>query len=151
MAVIGFGKYARPEFDMGIEDEVMIPRSIEAIPAEFAPHGSHEVEATVPAPAKGVLRIMMQQSTPDGYIRRTWAGGPPKGENMGKIFRIEVSEDGRTVPVRINYDKVIWSGLSWGVGEVSGLVAGKPVVIRCMSGEKDPVKLEVKVFRVAYE
>ncbi len=151
MAVVGFEKYARPEFDMGIEDEVVIPRSIEAIPAEFAPHGSHEVEATVPAPAKGVLRVVMQQSTPDGYIRRTWAGGPPKGENMGKIFRIEVSEDDHTVPVRINYDKVIWSGLSWGVGEVSGLVAGKPVVIRCTSGEKDPVKLEVRVFRVGYE
>jgi hypothetical protein len=40
MAVVGFGKYARPEFDMGLEDEVVIPRSIEAIPVEFAARGS---------------------------------------------------------------------------------------------------------------
>ena len=151
VAVIGFGKYAQPEFDMGIEDQVVIPRSIEAIPMAFAPRGSHEVEATVAAPKKGALRIVMQQLTPDGYIRRTWAGGPPNGENMGKIFRIEVSQDGRAVAVRINYDMVIWSGLSWGVGEVSGLAADKPVVIRCSSTERDPIKLEVRVFRVSYE
>lgn len=150
MAVIGFGKYARPEFDMGLEDEVVIPKSIEAIPGTFEAHGSNAVEGSIAAPARGTLRIVMQQRTPDGYIRRTWAGGPPNGENMGKVFRIEVSQEGRALPVRINYDKVIWSGLSWAVGEVSGLEPGKPVTIRCTSAEKDPVKLDVKAYRIVY-
>ena len=150
MAVIGFGKYARPEYDLGIEDEVVIPRAIEPLAASFEPRGSHAVEGSVPAPASGNLRIVLQQKTPGGLIRRTWAGGPPKGENMAHVLRIEASQNGRPLPVRINYDKVIWSGLSWGVGEVEGLAPGVPVTIRCASTEKDEIKLDVKVYRVEY-
>ncbi|MBV9766800.1 MAG: hypothetical protein JOZ48_18290 [Acidobacteriaceae bacterium] len=92
----------------------------------------------------------MRQRTPDGYIRRTWAGGPPKGENMARVLKIEVLQRGQPLPVHINYDKVIWSGLSWGVGEVEGFAAGTPILIRCTSAEKDEVKLEAKVYQVRY-
>lgn len=118
--MIGFGKYARPQYDMGIEDEVVIPQSIEPVAAAFQSAGTHVLEASVASPARGSLRIVTRQRTPDGYIRRTWAGGPPKGENMGRVFRIEASQNGKPLGVRINYDKVIRSG----VGEVDGLAAG---------------------------
>jgi len=150
MAVVGFGKYARPEFDMGIEDEIVIPHSIEQLNAAFYEAGSHAVEASVAAPGGGVLRVVMRQRTPDGYIRRTWAGGPPKGENMGRVLRIEASQKGKPLAVRINYGKVIWSGLSWAVGEVDGFAPGVPVSIRCSSDEKDPVRLEAQIYRVSY-
>ena len=150
MAVIGFGKYASPEYDLGMEDEVIIPQSIEPLVASFESHASHMIEASVTPPAGGRLRIVMQQRTPDGYIRRTWAGGPPKGENMGRVLKIEVSQRGQPLPVRINYDKVIWSGLSWGVGEVEAFAPGLPILIRCTSAEKDNVKLEAKVYQVRY-
>src|SRR5581483_208531 len=149
MAVVGFGKYASREYDLGIEDDVVIPQSISPVAAEFYSIGSHAVEASI-QPITGVLRIVLQQRTPGGEIRRTWAGGPPKGESMGKVLRIEASQNGKALTVRINYDKVIWSGLSWGVGEVSNFASGVPVVIRCSSTEKDPVKLDVKLYRVQY-
>lgn len=148
MAVIGFGRYAGPDCDMGMEDEVVIPQSIEPVAALFEARGPHIVEGVVAAPAAGALRIVMRQKTSDGSIRRTWAGGPPKGERMGSIFRIEASQNGKPLMVRINYDKVIWSGLSWAVGEVDGFAPAQPVVIRCTSHEKDEVKLDVKVYRV---
>jgi hypothetical protein len=150
MAVIGFGKYARPEYDLGIEEEVIIPQSIEPVTAAFEPRGSHAIEASIMPPAGGRLRIVLQQCTPDGYIRRTWAGGPPKGENMGRVLKIEVSQRGQAIPVRINYDKVIWSGLSWGVGELEEFAAGMPILIRCSTSEKDNVNLEAKVYQVRY-
>jgi hypothetical protein len=150
MAVIGFGKYARPEYGLGTEDEVVIPQSIEPVAAVFDARGSHAVEGSVAAPGGGSLRIVMQQKTPDGHIRRTWAGGPPKGENMGRVFRIEAWQNGKPLRVRVNYDKVIWSGLAWGVGEVEGFAPGAAVSIRCTSSEKDEVKLEAKVYRVRY-
>ncbi len=150
MVVIGFGKYARSEYDMGLEDDITIPESIQPITASFQSVGSHAVEAWVPAPSNGVIRVVLQQRTPGGDIRRTWAGGPPKGEHMGRVLEMKALQRGQTLPVRINYDKVIWSGLSWGVGELSHFAAGEPVVIRCTSLEKDPVKLEVKVYHVQY-
>jgi hypothetical protein len=150
MALVGFGKYARPEYDMGIEDDVTIPSSIEPLTASFHLTGTHIVEASITPPAESVLRIVLQQRTPEGDIRRTWAGGPPKGENMGKVLKIEALQNGQELPVKVNYDKVIWSGLSWGVGEVSKFAPGDPVAIRCTSTEKDPVKLDVKLYRVRY-
>jgi len=150
MALVGYGKYASAEYEMGSEHDVVIPKAIEPVAATFEPRGDHAVEASVTAPQGGVLRIVMRESTPDGYIRRTWAGGPPKGENMANVFRIQVTQNGRTLPVRIHYDKVIWSGLSWAVGEASGFDAGQPVVIRCSSSEKDPIRLAVQVYQVRY-
>jgi len=148
MAVVGFGKYAQPDIDMGVEDEITIPKSIQPIAATFEEKAPQTVEASITSPHGGVLRIVMRERTPDGYIRRTWAGGPPKGANMSDVFRIQVMQDGRSIPVRIQYDKVIWSGLSWAVGEVGGLAAGKPITVRCSSKEKDPVKIEVNLYRV---
>jgi len=41
---------------------------------------------------------------------------------MAKVFTIEVTQEGRAIPVNIDYDKIVWSGLSWAVGEIK--VAG---------------------------
>jgi hypothetical protein len=50
------------------------------------------------------------------------------------------------------YDKAIWSGLSWAVGEVrhQDLDAGLSIVIRCTSLEKQPVELEMDCYAVNY-
>jgi len=94
----------------------------------------------------------MRQRSPDGQIRRTWAGGPPNGKTMGKVFQIHVQQQAKSIPVEIQYDKAIWSGLSWAAGEVrSAAIAGNgPLVVTCSSGEKDDVKLEVHLYAVKY-
>ena len=151
MAVVGFGRYASAKYDMGIEEDAVIPQSIEPIEAAFHSAGRNTVEGTMTAPSNGALRVVLQQRTADGSsLRRTWAGGPPKGENMGRVLKIDVSQNGRPVTARINYDKVIWSGLSWGVGEVDAFTPGEPLTIRGTSTEKDDVKLDVKLYRVRY-
>jgi hypothetical protein len=94
----------------------------------------------------------MRQRAADGEVFRTHGGAPPEGKNMGKVFSIEVTQAGRSIPVTVTYDKVVWSGLSWAVGEIqsSDLAPDKPVIIRMHSAEEAPVKLEAKVYRVVY-
>jgi hypothetical protein len=153
MAMVGYGAYASPaSYDFGIQDDVVIPTSIEPVQADFRTVAPGVIEASIQPLRKGTLRVIMQERTPDGYIRRTWAGGPPNGTNIAKVFQIEATQDGRAVPVAIDYDKIVWSGLSWAVGEIkaSDLAPDQPLLIRFHSIEKDPVKLEGHAYRVTY-
>ena len=152
MAMVGYGDYAASQYDFGIQDDVLIPRSIAPDPVTFHSTGPKSVEASVEPPAYGVLRVILREETPEGSIRRTWAGGPPSGENMGKVFSLSATQDGHPVPVLIDYDKIVWSGMSWAVGEIDAakLAPGKPLTIRFQSAEKDPITLEGTAYLVEY-
>lgn len=152
MAAVGYGRYAQPAFDLGVQEDVKIPRSIRPLDVKFAAGGKNVIETTITAPAKGDLRIIFQQRGTDGIARRSWPGGPPNGTSMEKVLAISATQDGKTVPVEINYNKLIWSGLSWGAGEIrrGNLKSDGPIIIRCSSAEKDDVVLDGRVFVVEY-
>jgi hypothetical protein len=152
MAAVGYGKYAAKENDLGVQEDVKIPRSITVMPVPFASKEKNTIEATLASPQHGDVRIIFQQKNNDGAIMRSWPGGPPKGTSVGKVLRIVAEQNGKPVPIEVNYDKVIWSGLSWAAGEVrhGNLAPGLPVTIRCSSTEKDPVKLEARVYAIEY-
>ena len=68
-------------------------------------------------------------------------------------FKLRLSRDEVTLgPEQLavvgygEYDKAIWSGLSWAVGEVChhDLDPGLPITIRCSSQEKQPVELHLE-------
>jgi hypothetical protein len=152
MAMVGYGAYAASSYDFGIQDDVVIPVSIQPLTTEFHTTAPSTIEASIQPLTKGVLRVILRESTPDGYIRRTWAGGPPNGENMAKVFTIQATQNGRAVPVAIDYDKIIWSGLSWAVGEIKAadLAPNEPVIVQFHSAEKDQVKLDGTAYQVVY-
>lgn len=152
MAMVGFGKYAAPAYDLGIQQDVVIPRAIQPVAAEFKSIGKGIIQATIPAPASGDLRLIMQQYSLDGSLRRTWAGGPPNGINMGKVFLLKAEQGGKELPIREDYNRVIWAGLSWAVGEVSqkDLHAGEPLTLIFQSTEKYPVILKGSLYLANY-
>jgi hypothetical protein len=152
MALVGYGAYAAPSYDFGIQSDVVIPSSITPIKADFRTMVPSTIEAAILPPAKGTLRVIMRERTPEGYIRRTWAGGPPTGTSMAKVFTIEATQNGHAVPVHRDDDRIVWSGLSWAVGEIAvkDLTSGAPVVVRFHSSEKDPVELEGDAYQVIY-
>ena len=152
MAMVGYGAYSSLADDFGVQSDVVIPKSIQPVAAEFRTVAPSTIEANIVPPTHGVLRVIMRERTPDGYLRRTWAGGPPNGENMAKVFTIEATQGGRALPVRVNYDKIVWSGMSWALGEISAadLLHDEPVVVRFHSAEKDPVKLDATAYQVVY-
>ncbi len=152
LALVGFGRYDGPENDLGTEADIRIPKTIELLPAHFRNIGSVSdqiaVETEIAAPSTGDLRIIMQQRDPDGSVVRATSH-----ETMGKYFTIRASQNGAPLPVEIRYDRRIWSGLSWAVGEVrhDHIAPGKPIRIRLTSAESDPsVHLDARVYNVEY-
>ena len=152
LALVGFGRYDSPADDLGVEADIRIPKRIELWPARFRDIGAVSdhiaVETVIEAPATGDLRIIMQQRDPDGSVVR--ATSP---ETMGKYFTMRASQEGAPLTVEIRYDRRIWSGLSWGVGEIrhDQIVPGKPIRIRLTSAESDPtVHLDARIYRVEY-
>ena len=152
MATVGFGRYADAKYDLGIQKDVHIPKKIDPVIANFQTQELNVVAATIPVPKEGNLRIVMQQRGRDGHAQRSWPGGPPNGTSAGKVLILRATQAGKEISIEINYDKMIWSGLSWAVGEIhrGALNGSEPVTIHCSSAEKDPVTLECKVFVVQY-
>ncbi len=152
LAVVGFGRYASGEYDSGVQEDVRIPVAILPVAVKFVTEGKNTIITSVPAPERGNLRIIVQQRGSDGSIRRSSGGAPPNGTTMGKILVLHAWQNGQAVSIEINYDKAIWSGLSWAAGEIkrSALVPGQPVTIECLSREKDSVALDGHVFVVEY-
>src|SRR3984957_16428332 len=152
MAMVGFGGYALAAYDFGIQDDVVIPRSIAPVPVALHAAGTNAVDFTVDPPARGMLRVILRKKTPDGFIRRTWAGGPPSGQNMAKVFALSARQGDRTIPVRLDYDKIVWSGMSWAVGEIDSadLQPGQPLIVHFHSAEKDSVTFDGSAYLVQY-
>jgi hypothetical protein len=152
MAAVGFGRYSAPEFDLGVQEDVRIPHAIIPIDASFSEQASNTIEATIGGPANGDLRIIFQQRGKDGGIMRSWPGGPPNGKTVGTVLKIVAEQGGKVLPIEIHYDQQVWSGLSWGAGEIKhgDFAGGVPVTIRCSSAEKDAVKLEARLYAVRY-
>ena len=158
LALVGFGRYGGAGYDLGVQSDIRIPRGIEPLPVHFrfietptdapGPRNGISVKAVFDPPASGDLRIVMRQRDPDGSVVRSNSSG-----KMGSFFTIRASQAGREIPVEIRYDTVIWSGLSWGVGEIrhDQISPGVPLRIELSSGESDPaLHLEGRVYSVRY-
>jgi hypothetical protein len=98
------------------------------------------------------LRIIVQQFGTDGNPVRSWGGAPPDGKKMNELITIVVRQGGAVLPARVEYDKMIWSGLSWGVVEVEARAfdASVAVEIECSTAEKEEIKLEGRIYAVGY-
>jgi len=151
MALFGFGTFDDPQWDLGVQEDVIIPASISPWPAEFKADGEKAIVATAAPPAKGRLRIVARQ-TERGLAKRTSGGSPPKGTSLGKMLTLSASQGGKPIPVDIQYDKAIWSGLSWAVGEIPAerLAPGQPVAVRFTTTEPARVDLAGQLFAVEY-
>ena len=152
LAAVGFGRYATPEFDLGVQEDVRIPRAIAPINATFAAKGPNTIEATITAPVKGDVRIVLQQMNSGGWITRSWPGGPPNGKSVGTVLKIFAEQDGKSLPILIDYNRVVWSGLSWGAAEIrhGDFAGGRALTIRCSSAGKNAVKLEARIYLAEY-
>jgi len=152
LAAVGFGHCTGASFDFGVQEDVEIPRKIQPVEAKFGKKGQNVIEAVVVPPQSGNLRIIFQQKDEKGEIVRSWPGGPPNGKSMGKVLAIQAEQDGKVLPMDIQYDRPIWSGLSWGAAEIRGkdLTGSGPIHIRCSSAEGDARILEGRVYAVEY-
>lgn len=152
MAVVGCGSFDQERHDLGIQQDIVIPHSIDRLAVSTVESPGAQAAANVRVPSGTTLRIVARQVRPDGIAARTYAGGPPKGTKMGSVLSITAAQNERPVPVQIEYDRMIWSGLSWAVGEVraTDLSPDVPVRIRVGSREKPPTRITVEAYAVRY-
>ena len=71
---------------------------------------------------------------------------------MDAFLKIEVMQNGKALPLRLEYDMMIWSGLSWAAGEIDAkdIHADEPLSIECISFEKEKLLLKAFVYSVGY-
>ena len=151
MCVVGSGVYADDACELGLEEDVTIPVDIDPWPAPFAPRGHNWIGAMINPPPDGDLRIVMTQSQ-NAIAYRSTGGSPLEARPASEILCIEARQSGVDVPVHVQHDKVIWSGLSWAVGEISRsqLTGNQPLEIVCRSAETRPLELSASVYTVRY-
>jgi hypothetical protein len=154
LVVVGTGVYADGRFDLGRDETIRIPVSSVRVVADFSVKEKNRIGASVDVQGyEGKsLRIMVQQFGADGNPVRSWGGAPPDGKKMNELITILVRQRGSVLPARVDYDKMIWSGLSWGVVEVGARAfdAAAPVEIECSTAEKEELKLQARVYAVGY-
>ncbi|MBN9380202.1 MAG: hypothetical protein J0H74_05525 [Chitinophagaceae bacterium] len=152
MAVVGTGAYADESYLLGTDPTVRIPLTQQRMDVDFRTAGAGMISG-VAYPLRGKdIRIVLQQFGPDGFPYRSWGGAPPNGKKMDTLIGISARQEGRVLPLYIEYDKMIWSGLSWAAGELrqGSFVPALPVEITCHTKEQQPLRLEARVYAVGY-
>lgn len=152
LVVVGYGKFASEKYLLGVDETIQIPSSIKQIDASFASSGNNTIEAQVNADGYKTIRILFQQFGADGNPYRTWGGAPPDGKNMDEYLKIIVRQGDKIAPTEINYNKMIWSGLSWAAAEVkmSDADVSQALTVTCMSIEKEKMMLKAKVYGIQH-
>ncbi len=155
LAVVGTGEYARPAYDLGRDETIRIPANQKKVELAFTQKAKNTI-VSAPLdmrvmPGKD-LRIFLQQYGSDGFPIRSWGGAPPDGQKMDALLKIRVKQAGKELPLYKEYDKMIWSGLSWGAAELrqGSFDPSLPVEIECQSMEKGEVRLEGRVYAIGY-
>ncbi len=95
----------------------------------------------------------MHQTDRRGLSKRSKGGSPPEGITLDNFLMITAGQAGHPVPVKINYNKAFWSGLSWAAGEIylTNLDPHVPLIIRCTTAEKSDVKLDCALYLITYD
>jgi hypothetical protein len=152
LVVAGTGAYTDKGYLLGTDPAVRIPLTQQRMDVDFQAAGKGMISGVVhPLQGKGI-RIILQQFGPDGFPYRSWGGAPPNGKKMDTLIGIDVRQKGRALPLYIEYDKMIWSGLSWAAGELrqDSFDPALPLEIICHTAEQQPLRLDARVYAVGY-
>ena len=147
MAVIGFGKFYTDKYDWGIENDIVIPYHITPVKTDIQIMDNRTAQVRINQ-FSGNIRIIFRQLDEKGIPFRSWGGAPPDGIRMNEFLKITARQGNKSVPVKINYDKMIWSGLSWGTGEIAmkALNPKLPVIVTCWSKEGESKNFSIDVY-----
>jgi hypothetical protein len=150
LVVMGNGKFNSKEYQWGTENDVIIPRQIEQIDTQIQITDKRSAIVKL-NPQKGLdIRVLFSQYDESGYPFRSWGGAPPNGTKMNEFLTITAKQSKKNIPVSINYDKMIWSGLSWasGVIRASDIDYKRPLEIICTSKEGESRLFKIQVYNV---
>lgn len=139
--------------DLGVQGDVVIPRSIRPMTALFESRDPKLATAKIDAPESIDIRIIMRHLDGQGMALRT--SGRCVGDDqlpMGRILRISVSQQGRPVQVHTNYDRPNWSGMAWAAGEIRAgdVTPGVSLTVTCETVDPRDAHLSCELYAVDY-
>ena len=149
LAVIGFGRYGTDKYDWGLEDDIIIPQNTELIKTTIQCIDNHTTQTKI-SNISGNIRVFFNQLDESGKPFRSWGGAPPDGIKMDEFLIITAKQGSKAIPVKINYDKMIWSGLSWGSGEIDirDINPRLPLTITCWSKEGESKNFKIEIYKI---
>ncbi len=152
MAVVGYGAYARPFYNLGVQQDVAIPSHIEPVPVRFYEVEPGMIAAGIDPPIHGVLRVVVRRLGPEDGSGAAPADAASAGQQAGPEFTINATQSGRSIPIRVDEKALAWSGISWAMGEmdVNDLTPGLPVRVYFHCNQRGASKLEGSAYRVEY-
>jgi hypothetical protein len=148
LAVIGFGNYAVGQTQWENDKDIQIPQAIQSLNAEIKITGDHTASVQINPVAGMNVRILFSQCGADGKPFRSWGGAPPDGTKMNEYLTITAKQGDKNLSVRIEYDKMIWCGLSWAAGEINpaDFNPNEPVQIFCSSKDGESKYFKINVY-----
>jgi hypothetical protein len=157
MAMIGFGAYTESAYNYGVQQDVVIPNSIEPVDANFQSDAPGDLEARIDPPIEGVLRVIVLGHQPDSQSPPNTTAGRLAGDRAGRNFTLDVTQGGRPIPVRLNDGENAGYAAAhaepiWLVAEidVNDLTPGLPVSVQFHSILGEPADLEGSAYQVVY-
>jgi len=152
MALVGSGSFTDKKFDLGIQEDVVIPSFIAPLQVTLINTGKNTVEGTLSYSGINDLRLIFKQSDNNGNPLRVTGNSPPDGIFMAKLLTIKATQEGKELPIKIQYDKQIWSGISWAVAEIPNASINKtlPINIQYTDADKRECIITGNVYEIAY-
>jgi len=151
MAMVGYGAYASSSFNFGVEQDVVIPRSVEPVDAQFYSTDSATLVASFQPPIDGIVRVVLRPRTsgaqsPDGPV------APALAYSDKQAFTLDASQYGRPIPVRLENDGGKHGPTGWMVGEidVNDLTPGVPLVVQFHANDTDMASVQANAYAVEY-
>jgi hypothetical protein len=143
MAMVGYGAYASSAYRLGVQEDVVIPHSVELVDANFRPTDAGALEASIEPPISGVVRVVVRPRA--GDAAKESAGADTK-------LTVEATQSGRPIPVRLDEASKLGSGQGWAVGEidVNDLTPGVPLVVEFHGSQSEMASLEADAYAVEY-
>jgi len=153
LVLVGYGKYSANDYILGVQDDVVIPENAEIIPFKIISSTPNQMRLEVSPSGTKNLRVLVKLTSKDGEPFRVNPGKRDERKSMVELIGIQVLDKNSPLKYNIQYNKKIWSGLSWGVVEVpANQIKGnsKKLTIVLTYPVNDNLEVTPSVFEVSY-
>ena len=151
VAMVGYGAYAASAFNLGVQQDAMIPHHVEPVDATFYYTDAGSLVASFQPPIDGVVRLILRPRAAKGQAAATTTSSMARA-STAQSFSLEATQSGRPIPVRLDYSNQLARGMGWTVGEidVNDLTPGVPLVVQFHSNNNDIAWLEASAYAIEY-
>jgi hypothetical protein len=148
MAVIGFGEYSKEKYQLGKSEDVVIPKTVEPVVLEMDPSSEGKWHGIVRPKPTCDLRVVFRFVDGHGKPVRITGGEFSGRVTMSNKLNVSMFQGKKVLPLKTNYDKKIWSGLSWAVAELAAgsFDPNKPVMVELSADPNQVNKAVMQAF-----